>query len=111
MLNELKCLLCGESFASRKEHLTHERTKHKNNKIIPQRYLFPQPSLSQITYYQNAFIVLLKNGWDLIDILYEYWDFLQDPLTQTKGYVLLADNEVTYEIIFSWTQTELKEND
>ncbi|CAG8813315.1 19087_t:CDS:1, partial [Racocetra persica] len=164
MSNKAKCLLCGESFASRKKHSVHKRTKHRNNKIIPQRHLFPQPSLSQITYYQNAFIVLLKkrlgfsrhsvgNKKILINAFpenififlfeneptfrynsaqkkykckfegesgaqrlkqifnYKYWDFRQDSLTQTKGYVLLADNEGTYEVIFTWTQSELEEND
>ncbi|CAG8795979.1 1793_t:CDS:1, partial [Cetraspora pellucida] len=49
-----------EILSSRKKVVIHERIKHRNNKIIPHRKLLIQPSLEQITFYQDAFIVLVK---------------------------------------------------
>src|SRR5260364_31421 len=55
-----KCQLCQELFSSRKELVAHERIRHRNNKTIPHRKLLTQPSLDQVTFYQDAFIVLIK---------------------------------------------------
>ncbi|RIB08009.1 hypothetical protein C2G38_2212772 [Gigaspora rosea] len=55
-----KCLLCQEIFSSQKRLVIHERAKHRNNKIIPHRRSLIQPLLEQITFYQDAFIVLIK---------------------------------------------------
>ncbi|CAG8572591.1 33280_t:CDS:1 [Racocetra persica] len=55
-----KCQLCQEIFSSRKKLVTHKRIKHRNNKIIPHCNLLIQPLLEQITFYQDAFIVLVK---------------------------------------------------
>ncbi|GES92108.1 hypothetical protein GLOIN_2v1842188 [Rhizophagus clarus] len=41
---------------------------------------------------------------------YDYWDFRQHPLTNTKGYVLLEDYENKYQVKFTWNQTILTEN-
>ena len=41
---------------------------------------------------------------------YEYWNQRQDPVTKTTGYVLFANYEGSYEVSFSWKQTELVEN-
>ncbi|CAG8838813.1 30180_t:CDS:1, partial [Racocetra persica] len=42
---------------------------------------------------------------------YEYWNVQQNPKLKTKGYVLFIDNESSYEVTFSWSQSELKKND
>ena len=54
------CCLCQETFSLRKQLLTHERTKHWNNKIIPHLHLLLQPSFEQLVFYQDAFIILIK---------------------------------------------------
>ncbi len=55
-----KCYLCQKTFFSRKHLLTHERTKHRNNKTIPHLNLLLQPSFEQLVSYQDAFIILIK---------------------------------------------------
>ncbi|PKY33488.1 hypothetical protein RhiirB3_452427 [Rhizophagus irregularis] len=45
-----KCYLCQKTFSSRKQLLTHERTKHKNNKTIPHLHLLHQPTFEQLTF-------------------------------------------------------------
>ncbi|CAG8772190.1 226_t:CDS:2, partial [Gigaspora rosea] len=47
-------------FSSQKELVAHERISHRNNKTIPHRKLLTQPPLDQVTFYQDAFIVLIK---------------------------------------------------
>ncbi|RIB17339.1 hypothetical protein C2G38_2187628 [Gigaspora rosea] len=37
---------------------------------------------------------------------YDYWNVRQDPKLKTKGYVLFMDNESSYEVAFSWSQSE-----
>ncbi|CAG8821649.1 22908_t:CDS:1, partial [Racocetra persica] len=44
-------------------------------------------------------------------INYDYWNVRQNQKLTTKGYVLFMDNDSSYEVTFSWSQTELKEND
>ncbi|CAG8678270.1 6494_t:CDS:2 [Cetraspora pellucida] len=158
------CQLCNEIFSSRKKLVIHERIRHRNNKIIPHRYLLTQPPLEQIIFYQDAFIVLIKKrlgfnrhsiGTKQVSINafpenifvylfenepsfryspvqqkyscsfqgeageqrlkqlvnYDYWNVRQDPKLKTKGYVLFIDNDSSYEVTFSWSQSELKEND
>ena len=158
-----KCSICQEAFSLRKQLLTHERTKHRNNKTIPHLQLLLQPSFEQLVFYQDAFIILIKKrlGYSrhsvgskrlsinafpenvfvylfqseltfrynsalrkyrctfkgeaeegrLKQILnYEYWNCQQDPQTKTTGYVLFVNYEEVYEVSFSWTQTELVEN-
>ncbi|RHZ63502.1 hypothetical protein Glove_329g10 [Diversispora epigaea] len=55
-----QCYLCQTILTSRKQLLSHERTKHKNNKTIPHLHLLIQPSFEQLISYQNAFIILIK---------------------------------------------------
>jgi len=55
-----KCCLCQKIFSSRKQLLTHERTKHRNNKIIPHLHLLFRPTFEQLMSYQDAFIILIK---------------------------------------------------
>ena len=62
----LRCYLCQETFSSRKHLLTHERTKHRNNKTIPHLHLLLQPSFEQLISYQDAFIILIKKRLGLI---------------------------------------------
>jgi hypothetical protein len=50
--------------SSRKQLLSHERTKHKNNKTIPHLHLLIQPSFEQLISYQDAFIILIKKCLD-----------------------------------------------
>ncbi|RIB10703.1 hypothetical protein C2G38_2175831 [Gigaspora rosea] len=158
-----KCQLCWEILSSRKKLVNHERNKYRNNKIIPHRKLLIQPSLEQITFYQDAFIVLVKKrlgfnrhsiGTKQVSIHafpenifvflfesepsfryspvqrkyscffqgeaceqrlkqlinYDNWNVRQDPKLQTIGYVLFVDNESSYGVNFSWSQSEVKEN-
>ncbi|CAG8491229.1 21517_t:CDS:2 [Cetraspora pellucida] len=108
-----KCQLCQEIFSSQKNH--------------------------QITFYQDAFIVLIKKrlgfnrhsvGAKQVSINafpenifgeageqrlkqlmnYDYWHIQQDPKLKTIGYVLFIDHESSYSVNFSWSQSELKEN-
>ena len=159
----VRCYICQETFSLQKQLLTHERNKHRNNKIMPHLHLLLQPSYEQLVSYQDAFIILIKKrlGYSrhslgskrlsisafpenvfvylfqskpyfrynsvlrkyrcifkgeagerrLKQILnYEYWNQRQDPITKTTGYVLFANYEGSYEVSFSWTQTELVEN-
>ncbi|GBB89609.1 hypothetical protein RclHR1_16340005 [Rhizophagus clarus] len=55
-----KCCLCQKIFSLRKQLLSHERVKHRNNKTIPHRHLLSQPSVEQLISYQDAFIILIK---------------------------------------------------
>ncbi|GBC00912.1 hypothetical protein RclHR1_00400026 [Rhizophagus clarus] len=41
---------------------------------------------------------------------YDHWDFRKNPITNTKGYVLLEDYENKYQVKFTWSQTILSEN-
>ena len=59
-MKTLRCYLCQKVFFSRKQLLTHERTKHRNNKTIPHLDLLLQPSVENLVSYQNAFIILIK---------------------------------------------------
>ncbi|CAG8627726.1 19328_t:CDS:2, partial [Racocetra persica] len=43
-------------------------------------------------------------------INYDNWNIRQDPKLKTIGYVLFVDNESSYEVNFSWSQSEVKEN-
>jgi|GEM_PF-4158803 len=54
------CKLCFKAFTTRQKLLTHERNKHLHNKLIPHFYFLTQPSLEQMSYYINSFIVLIK---------------------------------------------------
>ncbi|RIB07550.1 hypothetical protein C2G38_2052817 [Gigaspora rosea] len=159
-----ECQLCQEIFSSRKDLVTHERIKHRNNKIIPHRKTLLQPPLEQVTFYQDAFIVLIKKrlgfnrhsiGTKQVSINafpenifvylfehepsfryspvqrkyscsfqgeageqrlkqlvnYDHWNVRQDPKLRTIGYVLFMDNEGSYGVSFSWSQSEFKENE
>jgi hypothetical protein len=54
------CSLCQKTFSLRKQLLTHERNKHKNNKTIPHLHLLLRPSFEQLTLYQDAGIIQIK---------------------------------------------------
>ncbi|GET56407.1 hypothetical protein GLOIN_2v1475986 [Rhizophagus irregularis DAOM 181602=DAOM 197198] len=116
-----KCYLCQKTFSSRKQLLTHERTKHKNNKTIPHLHSLHQPTFEQLVSYQDAYNSVLRKyhytfkgeagEGRLKQILnYEYWNCRQDPKTKTTGYVLFVNSEEIYEVSFSWAQNELVEN-
>ncbi|CAG8495435.1 3932_t:CDS:2 [Gigaspora rosea] len=134
-----KCLLCQEIFPSQKRLVIHERAKHRNNKIIPHCHSLTQPLLEQITFYQDAFIVLIKKrlgfnrhavGAKQVSINafpenifgeagehrlkqlvnYDYWNIQQDPNLKTVDYVLFMDHVSSYSINFIWLQSELEEN-
>ena len=157
------CKLCFKVFTNYQKLLAHERSKHRNNKIIPHFYSLVQPSSDQMFYYINSFIVLVKKKLGFsrhaigkkhlsIDTFpenvfvylfkdeetfryspakrkyqcyfegsagatrlkqifqYDHWDFRQNPLTNTTGYVLLEDYENKYQVKFTWNQTILSEN-
>lgn len=54
------CKLCFRDFTTFQKLLTHERNKHKHNKMVPHFYLLVQPSPEQMSYYIDSFIVLVK---------------------------------------------------
>ncbi|RIB17825.1 hypothetical protein C2G38_2186300 [Gigaspora rosea] len=108
-----KCQLCQENLPSQKELVTYERIRHRNNKTIPHRKLLIQPPLEQVTFYQDALIVLVKKRCEqrlkqLIN--YDNWNVLQDPKLKTIDYVLFKDHDSSYGVNFSWSQSEFKEN-
>ncbi|CAG8570820.1 2855_t:CDS:2 [Scutellospora calospora] len=134
-----RCQLCEEVFPSRMKLVIHERIKHRNNKTIPHRNFLFQPPFEQVMFYQDAFIVLVKKrlgfnrhsiGAKQVSIHafpenifgeaselrlkqlvnYDDWNVRQDPKLKTIGYVLFMDNENSYRVNFSWTQSEFKEN-
>ncbi|CAG8745866.1 35723_t:CDS:1, partial [Racocetra persica] len=41
---------------------------------------------------------------------YDYWHIRQDSKLKTIGYVLFMVHRSSYEVNFSWLQSELKEN-
>ena len=55
-----ECSLYQQNFSSRNKLLTHERNKHRNNKVIPHRTSLFLPSFELLVYYQDAIIVLIK---------------------------------------------------
>ncbi|CAG8674885.1 14365_t:CDS:1, partial [Cetraspora pellucida] len=42
---------------------------------------------------------------------YDHWNVRQDPKLRTIGYVLFMDNEGSYKVSFSWSQSEFKKNE
>ncbi|RIB15972.1 hypothetical protein C2G38_2191174 [Gigaspora rosea] len=134
-----KCQLCRENLSSRKELVTHERVRHRNNKTIPHCKLLNKPPLDQVTFYQDALIVLIKKrlgfnrhsiGAKQVSINafpenifgedgeyrlkqlinYDKWNVRQDPKLKTIGYVLFKNHDSSYAVNFSWSQSEFKEN-
>ncbi|CAG8579961.1 10135_t:CDS:2 [Gigaspora rosea] len=124
-----KCQLCKEIFPSRKKLVIHERVKHRNNKIIPHRakqvsinafpenifvYLFESEPSFRYSSVQRKYSCSFQGeaGEQRLKQLvnYDYWNVRQDPKLKTKGYVLFMNNESSYEVTFSWSQSELKEN-
>ncbi|CAG8813415.1 16131_t:CDS:2, partial [Cetraspora pellucida] len=97
------------NFPSQKRLAIHERAKHRNNKIIPHYHLLIQPLLEQITFYQDAFIVFIKNSvqqkysclfQNKTDkhrlkqlVNYDHWNIWQDSKLKTVGYVLFMDHD------------------
>ncbi|POG76835.1 hypothetical protein GLOIN_2v1474312 [Rhizophagus irregularis DAOM 181602=DAOM 197198] len=82
-----KYFLCQKNFPLQKQLLSHERTKHRNNKSEA-----GEQRLKQI-------------------LNYEHWNCCQDLKTNTTGYVLFVNYEGIYGVTFSWAQNELVEND
>ena len=54
------CLLCSKIYDTKKKLQNHERTKHKNNKLIPHRHILCQPSDETLSFYQDTVIIRLK---------------------------------------------------
>src|SRR4051794_26395659 len=54
------CLLCSKIYDARKKLQSHERTKHKNNKLIPHRHILCQPSDETLSFYRDTVIIRLK---------------------------------------------------
>ncbi|RIB21927.1 hypothetical protein C2G38_2175265 [Gigaspora rosea] len=55
------CLLCSKTYDTKKKLQSHERNKHKNNKLIPHRHLLCKPSDDTLSFYRNTVIIHLKN--------------------------------------------------
>ncbi|RIB19616.1 hypothetical protein C2G38_2181336 [Gigaspora rosea] len=99
-----RCQHCQEIFFTRKELVIHEKLKHRNNKIIPHRYLLTQPSLKQITFYQDAFIN--EPSFRYSPVQQKYSCSFQGEASEQRSKQLDS-----YQVIFGWSQSELKEND
>jgi hypothetical protein len=56
------CLLCSKTYDARKKLQSHERNKHKNNKLIPHRHILGQPSEETLSFYRDTIIIRLKNS-------------------------------------------------
>ncbi|CAG8745478.1 16331_t:CDS:2, partial [Racocetra persica] len=83
---------------------THERIKHRNNKIIPHRYLLIQPPIEQITFYQDVFIVLIKKRLGFNSpVQWRYSCLFRGEAGEQRLKQL-----VNYD--YCWSQSELKEN-
>ncbi|CAG8616486.1 5425_t:CDS:2, partial [Gigaspora rosea] len=113
-----KYQLCQELFSSRKELVAHERIRHRNNKTIPYRKLLTQPPLDQRlgfnrhligakqfsinAFPENIFVYLFENepSFRYSPVQRKYSCFFQSE----------ADYESSYEVNFSWSQSEFKEN-
>ena len=54
------CLLCSKIYDTKKKLQSHERNKHKNNKLIPHRHIFCQPSDETLSFYRDTVIIRLK---------------------------------------------------
>ena len=54
------CLLCSKVYNTKKKLQSHERNKHKNNKLIPHRNILCQPSNETLSFYQDTVIICLK---------------------------------------------------
>jgi len=57
------CLLCFKIYDTKKKLQSHERNKHKNNKIIPHRHILCQPSNETLSFYQDTIIIRLKSSF------------------------------------------------
>uniref|UniRef100_U9U5U4 Uncharacterized protein n=1 Tax=Rhizophagus irregularis (strain DAOM 181602 / DAOM 197198 / MUCL 43194) TaxID=747089 RepID=U9U5U4_RHIID len=64
----------------------------------------------QSKHFQKTFLGLAGETRLKQIFQYDQWNFRQNPLTNTKGYVLLEDYKNTYQIKFMWNQTVLSEN-
>ncbi|RIB26439.1 hypothetical protein C2G38_2064914 [Gigaspora rosea] len=56
------CLLCSKTYNTKKKLQSHERNKHKNNKLIPHCHLLCKPSDDTLSFYQDTIIICLKNS-------------------------------------------------
>ena len=56
------CLLCSKSYDTRKKLQSHERSKHKNNKLIPHRHILCMPSEETLSFYRDTIIIRLKSS-------------------------------------------------
>ncbi|CAG8487658.1 11249_t:CDS:2 [Gigaspora rosea] len=133
------CLLCSKTYNTKKKLQSHERNKHKNNKLIPHCHLLCKPSDDTLSFYQDTIIICLKNslGFNRYSIgkkhitidafpenvfctegekklkrIFKYDEiiFCEDINTSTRGYILFEDNDGQYKITFSWMQKERKKN-
>ncbi|RIB04827.1 hypothetical protein C2G38_2221302 [Gigaspora rosea] len=104
-----KCQLCQELFSSRKELVAHERIRHQNNKTIPHcKHSIGAKQFSINAYPENIFVYLFENepSFRYSPVQRKYSCFFQGE----AGYVLFMDHESSYEVYFSWSQSEFKEN-
>ena len=62
MTTAFPCLLCFKIYDTKKKLQSHERNKHKNNKIIPHRHILCQPSNETLSFYQDTVIIRLKSS-------------------------------------------------
>lgn len=54
------CLLCSKVYDTKKKLQSHERNKHKNNKLILHRTMLCQPSDETLLFYRDTVIIHLK---------------------------------------------------
>src|SRR6185436_8957962 len=61
-ISTFACLLCSKIYNTKKKLQNHERTNHKNNKLVPHRHILGQPSEEMLSFYRDAIIICLKSS-------------------------------------------------
>src|SRR5688500_9743951 len=89
------CYLCQKTFYLRKQLLTHEGTRHRNNKTIPHLHLLTQPSSDQLISYQDAFIIFVKKrlGFNRHSVGYKW---LSVNVFPENVFIYLFQNEPSF---------------
>ncbi|RIB26202.1 hypothetical protein C2G38_2065536 [Gigaspora rosea] len=78
------CLLCSKTYDTKKKLQSHERNKHKNNKLIPHRHLLCKPSDDTLLFYQDTIIIRLKNKKVFLSLFENEQNFKYIPSTKGK---------------------------
>lgn len=62
VIHNFPCILCHKIYNTKKKLQSHERGKHKNNKLIPHRHILSRPSNEILSLFRDTIIIRLKNS-------------------------------------------------